>query len=374
MKKSGKQRSLDALNGIFSEQVPVGLFTWDFGYYWKVANLLPWQLSAGSIEMWHQAHTSLFYRHHPDVLWYSGSGAGDREPSLMQEDGKIWRFKDNNTGNVYVMTKDSYSVMEIETGKKSCDSVGVIDSRDDAIKLIPEFKGWGDLYLSGLNRLVSEVMQKALVLPHHSPAYICACYAFGFEKAMEKMAVEPELFIYVCDRYAAGDELRMQQLADAGAEAVFVADGWASCDIISPDMVRKFAIPYQKSIIGAAHKAGLKVILWNEGDILPILDQEADLEMDGFAFEQPRKGIELTVSKVRQVFGNKRCLLGNLDSELLLLRNDCDEITQSVNAMIRQSGKGSPFIMSTGSPVASDIPVEAVETMINAIRKFSWDN
>ena len=139
-------------------------------------------------------------------------------------------------------------------------------------------------------------------------------------------------------------------------------------------MVKQFAMPYQKNIIDAAHKAGLKIILWNEGDILPILDEEAALNMDGFAFEQPRKGVELSTAKVREAFGPKRCLLGNLDSELMLLRNDHKEITQAVNNIIKESGKGHPFIMSTGSPVTSDIPTDAVDAMINATRTFNWDN
>ena len=373
MSTNGKKRSLSALSGEFCENIPVGLFTWGVDYYWKVAGLEPWELACGSSKTWHKAHMALLERHDPDLLWYTGSGQCDKEPILEREDDKYWYITSGNKEG-YLLSKVSYALLDAETKSKGCDSVGNINSKEDAVRLIPEFTGWGDVYLNGLKHLVLEVSDMALVLPHHSPAYICACYAFGFEAAMEKMITGPGLFTYVCDRYASGDELRMQELADAGAEAVFIADGWASCDIISPAMVKQFAMPYQKNIIDAAHKAELKIILWNEGDILPILDEEAALNMDGFAFEQPRKGVELTTAKVREAFGPKRCLLGNLDSELMLLRNDHKEITQAVNNIIKESGKGHPFIMSTGSPVTSDIPTDAVDAMINATRTFNWDN
>jgi uroporphyrinogen-III decarboxylase len=317
---------------------------------------------------------SLLHRHHPDLLWYSGSGSGDKEPSLIKEDERNWYLKDNNTGISYVMTKDSFALMDLETKKKNCDSVGEITSTDDIDKLIPEFKGWGDVYLNGLKKVISDTADQALVLPHHSPAYICACYAFGFEKAMEAMLVKPDLFVEVCERFADGDELRMQQLAGAGAEAVFIAEGWASCDIISPAMIEQFAMPYQKSMITAAHNAGLKIILWNEGDILPILKMESELAMDAFAFEQSRKGVELRVSDVRKVFGNKRCLFGNVDSELMLLRNDPVEIEEEVKSVIQQSGRGCPFIMSSGSPITSDISPEAVDVVMKTTRDFKWDD
>lgn len=232
----------------------------------------------------------------------------------------------------------------------------------------PEFTGWGESYLAGLSRLIREVGDRALVLPHHSPAYICACYAFGFERAMECMLTEPELFHYVCDRHAAGDRLRMREWKAAGAEACFLADGWTSCDILSPAMVEEFALPYQRGIVEAAHAEGLKVIIWNEGDILPILAQEAAIPMDAFAFEQPRKGAAVTVDKVRAAFGPRRCLFGNLDSELLLMRNDPAEIAAAVREQIRQSGAGAPFILSTGSPLPSNIEPDAVEAAIRAIR------
>ena len=162
----------------------------------------------------------------------------------------------------------------------------------------------------------------------------------------------------------------MKQMADAGAEAVFIADGWASCDIISPSMYEKFALPYQISITNAAHEAGLHIILWNEGNILPILEQQASVEVDAFSFEQPRKGIDITVEMVRKAFGKNRCLLGNLDSELLLKRNDPYEIRQKVEEQINQSGKDAPFILSTGSPIPPDVAPEAVDTFIRYARDF----
>lgn len=353
--------------------MPVGLFTWEYDYLWKTADLKPWELACGSVEMWHQAHLSIFKRHQPNLIWYSKSGTGDKPPTLKGEDMKCWYIKDNNTQIYCIMTKDSFALIQADTGGKNCDPVGVIDSKADAIRLIPEFDSWGESYLNGLSRLISEVQNKALILPHHSPAYICSCYAFGFERAMEKMILDPKLFIYVCDRFASGDERRMQELAGAGAEAVFIADSWASCDILSPEMIQRFAIPYQKSMIDAAHKAGLRIILWNEGNILPILDLESELDMDAFAFEQSRKGVDIQVSIVQKAFGRHRCLLGNLDSELMLLRNDSGEIREQVIDNIRQSGKGCPFILSTGSPISNDVSPEAVDIMIRVAREFKWD-
>lgn len=182
------------------------------------------------------------------------------------------------------------------------------------------------------------------------------------------MAEKPELFKYICSIYEEGDELRMKQLARAGAQAVFIADGWASCDIISPSMFEEFALPCQISMTKTAKKHGLKVILWNEGDILPILKQEKAVGADAFAFEQPRKGADITVDKVRKVFGDEWCLFGNLDSEMLLLRNDREEILNALREQINGSGADAPFVMCTGSPIPDNIDPETINYNIEVIR------
>jgi uroporphyrinogen decarboxylase len=245
-----------------------------------------------------------------------------------------------------------------------------LQTRADLDRAIPAEQGWDEAYLAGLARLIAELGDRAMVFPHHSPAYICACYAFGFERAMELMLTDPDLFFHACERFASGDRLKMRQWREAGAEVAYIADGWASCDIISPAMFDRFALPYQRSITEAAHETGLRIALWNEGDILPILDREAALPVDAFACEQPRKGVDLDLARVRAAFGPSRCLFGNLDSEMLLLRNDPEEIERAVRRQIEASGPEAPLVLCTGSPLPSNVEPAAVDAMIAAARRL----
>jgi hypothetical protein len=361
---NGRRRALAAISGEVVRPVPVALFTWGFDYYWKAAGIEPWRLALGSAQTWHTAHTALYERHKPDVVFYTGSGP-DIEPEIAGETSTSWRIRQGD-GPVMELIKRSLTLHEPESGTTECSPIGKMESSRDVDAAISEFGGWGEQYLSGLTRLIGDLGERALVLPHHSPGYVCACYAFGFERSMELVLTEPELFHYACGRYASGDALRMRELADAGADAVFVADGWASMDVISPPMFDEFALPYQRSIIEAGHNAGLKVVLWNEGDILPILDREAALDMDAFAFEQPRKGAQTTVEAVRRAFGPERCLFGNVDSEELFVRGNPDEIRRAVATQMSMNGDG-PFVLSTGAPIPSDVEMETVDVFIHAL-------
>jgi uroporphyrinogen-III decarboxylase len=367
----GRTLALQALSGHATERTPVALFTWGFDYYYKLADLQPWQLAFGSHATCHHAHKAIYARHRPDVIFYDGAGGGPNEPTLLRQTPDAWYVLDNNSGVEYELLKDSLAVREAGSGRKGADPVGRIQSRADVDRLIPLPGPLGQPYLDGLARLIAELGDEALVLPHDSPAYIMACYAFGFEPAMEAMLEAPALFDYACERLASATAARMRQLAGAGAEAAIVVDSWASCDIISPALFERFALPHQRLMIEAARDAGLKVILWNPGDIRPILQHEAALPIDAFAWEQPRKGIAVSIEQVREVFGPGRCLWGNLDSELLLWRNDPREIRAAVADQLRSGrgpGRGAPFILCQGSPIPSNIDPSAVDTMIAACR------
>ena len=60
---SGRQLVLQALAGQRVDRVPVGPLTWGFDYYWRVADLAPWELACGGSETWHRAHMALLARH-----------------------------------------------------------------------------------------------------------------------------------------------------------------------------------------------------------------------------------------------------------------------------------------------------------------------
>jgi uroporphyrinogen-III decarboxylase len=247
--------------------------------------------------------------------------------------------------------------------------VGGITSIEDAERLCRPFTGWGTAYLNGLSRLIDELGNNALVMPHHSPAYICTCYAFGFEQAMTTMLENPDLFRHVMDIYTRNEDLRMRELREAGAEAVFFADGWSSTDIVSPEMYEEFCYPSQAGILKAAREAGLKAVLWDEGDIIPQLPRLSTLPFDAFAAEQPRKGADISISKLRDAFKGK-CLFGNIDSEGLFINGDFARVEAQVRKQI-DDADGAPFIAFTGSPLPDNAAPELVDAYVSAAKNYS---
>lgn len=367
MTHNGRQLALEALSGKATERPPWLLLNWGFDYIWKCAAIEPWQLALGSFETWLNAYRAAYERHKPDIIIFDSFGAGTEDGVLIDETDEKWTVLFE--GERFEFIKRSYTLRHIP--HHPVEPPPPLDTIADIDRCFQP--GGNDPgRLRGLRAVIEAIGNCALVLPTCIPGYIAACYALGFERAMTVMVEDERFFFHLADRLEGCDDLRMREFAEAGAEAVFIADAWASADVLSPDMIRKFALPYQARSVDAAKAAGLKVILWNEGDVAPILADEAALNIDAFAFEQPRKGFGVSVAQVREVFGPDRCILGNLDSEHMLQRNNPDEIRREVFSQIRQSGRGAPFIVSFGSPLPSNTPASAVDAVAEAVREFRW--
>ena len=365
MSKNGRRILLDALEGKRTERIPTMLFTCGFEYTYKVAGMESWELSCGGTEEWMKAYRSLIDRHHPDSIMFDGVREACGPARLVGQDDDTW--------TVYDSCSRSNRVLSRLSGHDTSDGLGWlkdVSSVEEARSRIPLHR-LSPNYLQSLRRMVDYAGEDTLVMPScYNPSYWDACSALGFERAMESMLLEPELFIGVVEHYQSSERARYVQLKEAGAEAIFVSDAWNSSELISPDMFRKFALPCHRFTVDAIHAAGMKAILWNEGDVRPLLDDEAGVPIDAFGVEQARKGIDISMKDLRRAFGDKRCLLGNLDSETLLIDGDKRAIEKEIRRIIEDAGPGLPFIMTTGAPIPSNVDMETVDAIFEIMGRI----
>jgi uroporphyrinogen-III decarboxylase len=357
---------LDALDGRRTERIPTMLFTCQVDYTYKVAGMEMWELSCGGTEEWMKAYRSLIDRHHPDSIMFDGVRHACGPARLIGQDADTWTVYDSCSRSERVLSKLSGFGKDIGLGWMK--DVTTIEEARSRIKPDDRVQPNG---LQSLRRLIDYAGEDTLVIPScYTPAYWHTCSALGFERAMESMLTEPELFIQICEQYQTFEREQYKQLKEAGAEAIFVSDAWNSSELISPDMFRKFALPCHRFTVDAIQAAGMKAILWNEGDVRPLLDDEASVPMDAFGVEQARKGIDIDLKDLRRAFGDKRCILGNLDSEMLLIEGDKKNIEKEIHRIIEDAGPGLPFIMTTGAPIPSNVDMETVDAIFEIMGRI----
>jgi len=154
-------------------------------------------------------------------------------------------------------------------------------------------------------------------------------------------------------------------VASTGVRIVSNDDSPAGPSMISPDMYRRWALPYEKRLVEEAHRVRCAYVLHvggNAGKILPdMLATGADgLELD---FQTPR-------AAAREALGDGMTFLGNLDASGVLATGTPDDVRSATSELIEAFADTPRFILSTGCAIPPTTPPENLHAMIHAARDF----
>jgi uroporphyrinogen decarboxylase len=156
---------------------------------------------------------------------------------------------------------------------------------------------------------------------------------------------------------------------EAGANIVQCGDSLASIDVISPQMYKKYAFPYEKKVFEALSpwkkEDGRFTLLHICGDNTKVLDLIAQTGADIFEVDYKT---ELGFSR-KQTDG-KICLMGNLDPVEVLLMGTPEMVASESEKCIQKAGYGGGFILGSGCEVAPMTPPENLKAMVLCARRF----
>ena len=89
---------------------------------------------------------------------------------------------------------------------------------------------------------------------------------------------------------------------------------------------------------------------------------------DGIDPIDPSGGMELSV--VKQKYGHKMAIKGNVDQTELLMYGPADAVVESVKKCIRDAGQGGGYVCSSSNSIHSGVAPELYKVMIDAIHYY----
>jgi uroporphyrinogen decarboxylase len=158
--------------------------------------------------------------------------------------------------------------------------------------------------------------------------------------------------------------------AEMGVDGITGGNDWAfkTGPMFSVRHLREFVAPYLKRIVDEAHLLGLPYMKHIDGDIrqhLPVLVCEVGI--DGLHSIEPSANMD--IGALKRQYGDRLTLLGNLDCDLLA-RGSPAEIDAQVLDLMREVAPGGGYIFSTANSVLMDVPLENLEAMTSAARRY----
>jgi uroporphyrinogen decarboxylase len=191
----------------------------------------------------------------------------------------------------------------------------------------------------------------------------------GMLEFVYRMADQPEAMKAEADAMVDAALNQAQKLRQHGG-----LDGFALCadyclndgPFLSPEQFAEFVAPYLKRLIQGYRDLGFYTIKHTDGDIMPIVDQLVDANPHALHSLDPQAGVD--IAEVKKTYGDRVCLIGNVDCGLLQTGTD-DEAVDSVRYALRHGMPGGGYIFSTSNCIYTGMPLSRYELMLDIWRK-----
>jgi len=172
-------------------------------------------------------------------------------------------------------------------------------------------------------------------------------------------------------------ELRTKKLitaaklnAETDFDVFFICDDTAlkNTTMINPKYHRELIIPAYKQAIQILKKAGKYVCFHSDGFTEPYFDGLIEAGFSGVESLEPMAGMNL--KHLKEVYGDKLCLIGNIDVSQLLPYGTKDEVINAVKNCIRDAGESGGYMLSACTDITNSCKLENVLTMVFTTKKF----
>lgn len=189
----------------------------------------------------------------------------------------------------------------------------------------------------------------------------------GLHNAVEDMTKDPTYFTALMDRSAQEIIHYVDILVDNGVIAFNMLDPLISCDVFSPDIYRKWALPYQKRVFDHIHSKKAVPMIHICTYTKPIW---SDLVGSGAAVFSG--DIWPSLKECKEEIGDRITLMGNLQPGKVLLNGTYDEVKEEALKCIADGAAGGGYILASGCDTGYNIPDESFHAMIEAARASTY--
>jgi len=162
----------------------------------------------------------------------------------------------------------------------------------------------------------------------------------------------------------------VKNLIDIGVDVVIETADWAITQgpMVSPELTERFIIPGLKQAVQDCHRQGVPCLKHTDGNIWSIFEMTLATGVDGIHPIDPLAGMDLGEAKAK--YGDKMCLMGNVDCGDLLSFGNKNEVREAVKECIRKAGKGGGYICMSSNSIHGAVKPENYVEMIKAIRDY----
>jgi len=155
----------------------------------------------------------------------------------------------------------------------------------------------------------------------------------------------------------------MEKAVGAGAMGVLLADdiAYRRGPMAHPDALRRHFFPSLARQAAAAAGRGVPVFFHSDGNLNDLLEDIIGAGFHGLQCLEAAAGMDIGL--IKEKYGTRLCLWGNLDPVELLLPRSRRELQETVQALIEVASPGGGFIFGTSSGLIEGVRPENLQAV-----------
>ncbi|MFH0988990.1 MAG: uroporphyrinogen decarboxylase family protein [bacterium] len=283
---------------------------------------------------------------------------------------KLQPIVDFNPGKIGLSDNVTYNDDGTIIRKWASESSGVITTVEEFERYL--FPRKEDFNYSRFEEIRSLLPEGMGVIGQYGDIFTMNWEMMGFETFAVTWYENPDLVLAL--NHKLGELVLSMFECFAQSDAVDII--WYSDDIaytegllVSPQLLDEVFFPWLKKIGDLAHRANKPFIYHTDGVLYDVFDKILDSGVDAIHPIEPKA---MQIAEVKQRYGDKLCLIGHVDVDLLS-RGTPAEVRERVRLNIEQAAFNGGYCAGSGNSIPEYVNFDNYIAMLKAAEEFGGE-
>ena len=203
------------------------------------------------------------------------------------------------------------------------------------------------------------------IIPKLGGLFYFPSILLGFEQLCIACLEDPVFAGYVFERVG----VTVAGLVSRFVHHPAVGAIWLSSDIafgsslfVSPDVLRSFVFPWVRNLAEICHQSEMPMIFHSDGDLTAIIPDLIEAGIDAL---HPIEPAAMDIYEVQREYGERLCLVGNVDVGEVLVRGSPQDVRRSVRELAGYFTAKGGYVLGSSNSIPPSVPVENFKALID---------
>ena len=154
-------------------------------------------------------------------------------------------------------------------------------------------------------------------------------------------------------------------MSKTGVDMVSNGDSPAGPEMISPQLFRQYALPYEEKLVEAAHNLGLPYVNHICGNTDLILEDMLESGTDGLELDY-----KTDINKILKTLGNQCLFIGNIDPSGVIALGTKELVKKKIKELLSVYRESPRLVVNAGCAIPPNTPSENIKALVKTVREY----